>query len=94
MIPTLDSLLALSSVSPWLVLDALTGLFCTTFSGVIAPHPLGRLPLVGVAALAGAYLGQVLAAADGGLPTFGDFEPFGATLGALVLIVFVRRIFP
>ena len=92
--PPLDSFLALTHLSPSLVLDIITGLFCATFSGVFSPHPISRVPIVCLAALVGAYLGQTVAASNGRLPTFGDFEPIGATLGALFLIVVVRRIFP
>lgn len=84
--------LALSYLSPSLVLVGLSGLFWTMASGVVSPHSAGRLPIVALAAVLGAFLGQLAAAHWGFGPAYGDFQPVGATFGALALVVVVRRI--
>ncbi|HEX5416589.1 MAG TPA: hypothetical protein VFZ25_13040 [Chloroflexota bacterium] len=84
--------LALSYLSPTLVLVGLSGVFWTTASGVVSPHSAGRLPIVALAAVLGAFLGQVVATHWGFGPAYGDFRPIGATFGALALVVVVRRI--
>lgn len=84
--------LAFSYLSPGLILVGLSGLFWTMASGVVSPHSPSRLPMVLIAAVIGAFVGQVIAVHWGLGPAYGDFQPIGATFGGLALVVVVRRI--
>ena len=61
-------------------------------SGFVSPHSLGRLPLVLFGAILGAFAGQLVAVQWGFRPTYGDFQPICGTIGALSLVVVVRRL--
>ena len=73
------------SIGPALILAVLVGVFSAALYVLIRGNAGGRLPIIVVAAILGAWAGDALAGRLGvDLLTIGDFHLLGATLVAWV----------
>ena len=81
------------SVEPSLVLSILVGIFHTALSVVIRGSAGGRLPLIVVAAILGAWAGDTLMDRLGiDVLTIGDYHLIGASMLAWVGIAIVSAV--
>ena len=81
------------SLEPSLVLSVLVGVFHAAASVLIRGSAGGRLPLLGAAAILGAWAGDAIFDRLGlGFLTIGDYHLFGASIVAWVAIGIVSVI--